>query len=138
MDDSGQSPSMYASSRNDSYNLLVARKLADKKNNQVSIMIGHEDKTMDSICAEPKPVVKHGSNACGFEAMAISSCARCAVVESRLVRVNQCRGLLQRPYVHSILAIAAVCVCVCLFLRGAPFVGSIAPFKWENLDFGPR
>nr|AGI62060.1 SQUAMOSA promoter-binding-like 12 [Erycina pusilla] len=136
MDDSGQSPSMYASSRNYSYNLLIARKLADKKNNQVSIMI--EEKSTDIICAELKQAVKHSSNACGSKAMAVSSCARCTLVESRLVAIKQRRGLLQRPYIHSILAIAAVCVCVCLFFRGAPFVGSIAPFKWENLDFGPR
>jgi len=27
------------------------------------------------------------------------------------------RGLLARPYIHSMLAIAAVCVCVCVFMR---------------------
>ncbi|KAI0501622.1 hypothetical protein KFK09_016567 [Dendrobium nobile] len=137
MDDSGHSPSMYASARNNSYNMLVARKLADKKNSQISIIIRHEDKSMDNMCVEAKSAVKH-SNSCGVEAMAISSCPHCVIAESRLVRINRHRGLLERPYVHSLLAIAAVCVCVCLFFRGAPFVGSIAPFKWENLDFGPR
>ncbi|XP_020575955.1 squamosa promoter-binding-like protein 15 [Phalaenopsis equestris] len=138
MDESGRSPSFYASSTNNSYNMLVARKLVDKKNGQVSIKIRQEDKSMENICAELKPAAKH-VNACSLEAMAISSCAQCALAaEARLVRINHHRGFLQRPYVHSILAIAAVCVCVCLFFRGAPFVGSIAPFKWENLDFGPR
>ncbi|PKU87595.1 Squamosa promoter-binding-like protein 15 [Dendrobium catenatum] len=137
MDDSGHSPSMYASARNNSYNMLVARKLADKNNSQISIIIRHEDKSMDNMCVEAKSAVKH-SNSCGVEAMAISSCPHCVIAESRLVRINRHRGLLERPYVHSLLAIAAVCVCVCLFFRGAPFVGSIAPFKWENLDFGPR
>ncbi|KAK8956996.1 Squamosa promoter-binding-like protein 15 [Platanthera zijinensis] len=105
LDDSGHTPWMYASSTNNAYNMLVSRKLADKRNSRVSIMI--------------------------------SSCARCALAESRLARISHRRGLLRRPYILSMLTVAAVCVCVCLFFRGAPFVGSIAPFEWENLNFGP-
>ena len=66
------------------------------------------------------------------------SCAQCAITQ-RMRKTRSTprpQGLLQRPYVHSMLAIAAVCVCVCLFLRGAPELGSVAPFKWENLGVG--
>ncbi|XP_020266067.1 squamosa promoter-binding-like protein 15, partial [Asparagus officinalis] len=125
LDESGQSPYMYASQRNNhSYNRLVARKLADKKNRQVSINVGDEI-SMDK------------SN--GIRELEVSSCAKCAFMEkTRGKRIARGRGLLERPYVHSMLAIAAVCVCVCLFFRGSPQIGTIAPFKWENLDFGPK
>lgn len=120
LDDSGHTPSMYASSRNNAYNMLVSRKLADKRNSRVSIMIRYEDTLMLKKSPE-NPV---------------SSCAQCALAESRFASRSRRRGLLRRPYFLSMLTVATVCVCVCLFLRGAPFVGSIAPFKWENLCFG--
>ncbi|XP_017699940.2 squamosa promoter-binding-like protein 15 [Phoenix dactylifera] len=133
-DDSGQSPYMYATMKNNhSYNSLVARKLADTRNGQVSISVGNEDISLhkswitgeeDRPAAQPSQAV---------------SCARCAMAGAGwLGRTPRTRGLLARPYVHSMLAIAAVCVCVCLFFRGSPQIGSVAPFKWENLDFGPR
>ncbi|PKA47352.1 Squamosa promoter-binding-like protein 15 [Apostasia shenzhenica] len=132
MDNGGWSPSMYATSRNNhSYNKLIARKLADKKNGQVSVVIWHEEIPMD------KPFVAAESPGCP-SAMSLSSCAQCALANSRLAMVNCSRRLLHRPYVHSVLAIAAVCVCVCLFLRGPPWVGSVAPFEWKNLEFGPK
>ncbi|KAK8964372.1 Squamosa promoter-binding-like protein 15 [Platanthera guangdongensis] len=121
LDDSGHTPWMYASSTNNAYNMLVSRKLADKRNSRVSIMIRYEDtSTLKKSLENPG-----------------SSCAQCALAESRLARISHGRGLLRRPYILSMLTVAAVCVCVCLFFRGAPFVGSIAPFEWENLNFGP-
>lgn len=119
-DETGMTPHMYASQRNyHSYNKLVSRKFADKKNSQVSINV---DETSED-----------GSS----KALEIS-CKKCALIENmRGRRMVRSRGLLERPYVHSMLAIAAVCVCVCLFFRGSPDIGSVAPFKWENLEFGP-
>lgn len=99
---------------NQSYNKLVAHKLADRRHDQVSVTIRNDE-------------FKQGRR----------SCAKCAVAAKRYSgRVPGSQGLLQRPYIHSMLAIAAVCVCVCLFLRGSPDIGLVAPFKWENLDFG--
>jgi len=134
LDESGQSPSMYASQRNNnSYNRLVSRKLADRKNGQVSINVGNEI-SMDKSC-----IVGEAENKGGTGAHQVRSCAKCAFMENtRGKRIARTRGLLERPYVHSMLAIAAVCVCVCLFFRGSPQIGSVAPFKWENLDFGPK
>ncbi|KAJ6809285.1 squamosa promoter-binding-like protein 15 isoform X2 [Iris pallida] len=128
LDDNGHSPYMYASQRNNhSYNQLVARKLANRKNNQVSIDVGNtgiEGGTAKTGCSR---------------ALEVSSCAQCALAErTHNKRIARSRGLLARPYVHSMLAIAAVCVCVCLFFRGSPQIGTVAPFKWENLDFGPK
>ncbi|XP_020593157.1 squamosa promoter-binding-like protein 15 isoform X2 [Phalaenopsis equestris] len=139
LDDNGQTPAMCAASRNNhSYNMLVTRKLTDKENGRVSIMIGHEAiSCMDESRRVTEPPAKHG-NGCVPATMAVNSCAQCAFAKSRPIRIALGRGLLRWPHTHSVLAIAAVCVCVCLFLRGTPWVGSVAPFKWENLDFGPR
>ncbi|KAJ6336601.1 hypothetical protein OIU76_006474 [Salix suchowensis] len=129
LDANGQSPYAYAfMTKNHSCNLLVARKLSDKRNGQISVAIGNEieqvameqeQRTMSQFQRESK------------------SCAKCASVATKFHgRFPGSRGLLQRPYIHSMLAIAAVCVCVCLFFRGAPDIGLVAPFKWENLDYG--
>ncbi|RRT81118.1 hypothetical protein B296_00022571 [Ensete ventricosum] len=128
LDDNDQSPFMYAMLRNNlSYNRLVERKLADRANGQVTIQVeGGEISTDGSWVG--------GSNTHRAQ-NSQPSCARCALVgTARLRRNARSKGLLQRPYVHSLLAIAAVCVCVCVLFRGAPQIGSIEPFKWENLE----
>jgi len=134
LDESGQSPYMYASQRNNhSYNRLVSKKLADRKNCQVSINVGNE------ISMDKSWTVGEGKKESRVRALEVGSCAKCTFMEkARGKRMARTHGLLERPYVHSMLAIAAVCVCVCLFFRGSPHIGSVAPFKWENLDFGPK
>ncbi|KAK1314089.1 Squamosa promoter-binding-like protein 15 [Acorus calamus] len=134
LDNNSQSPCTYAKMRNNhSYNRLVARKLVDRRSGQISIMIGNAEITTDPICS-PIQVDKHSNT----ENSNMRSCTQCKVVEMRWTkRVLQGRGLLHRPYMHSMLAVAAVCVCVCLFFRGAPYIGCVDPFRWENLDFGP-
>lgn len=113
---------------NHSYNKLVARKLSDKRNGQVSIPVGMEVE-QPGLTADWGHGIKQGRK----------SCTKCAVVAAKFNRrVPGSQGLLHRPYIHSMLAIAAVCVCVCLFLRGSPDIGLVAPFKWENLDYGPK
>lgn len=115
---------------NHSYNKLVAGKFADRRNGQVSVTIGVEDEQSGLTSVQLQGI---GSR---FK-QDRSSCAKCAVVAAKYnKRFPSSQGLLGRPYVHSMLAIAAVCVCVCLFLRGSPDIGLVAPFKWENLDFG--
>ena len=111
---------MYASTRNcDSYNELVAIKLADKKTGQISILVGDQD--------------------AGSRLTTVRSCALCARMDThRFKPITRNQGLLHRPYIHSMLAIAAVCVCVCLLMRGLPKLDNIAPFMWENLDYGPK
>jgi hypothetical protein len=130
LDANGQSPYAYAMLRsNHSYNKLVARKLADRKNGQVSVTISNEIEQPQMAMEQEHKITqfKRGSG----------SCARCAVKATKYnMRIAGSQGLLQRPFIHSMLAIAAVCVCVCLFFRGAPDIGLVAPFKWENLEFG--
>lgn len=120
MDASGQSPHAYAAMKsNHSYNSLVARKLADKQNAQVSVMVGNEMGLNTQRGQGPK------------------TCAKCAAVTMAYSRrFSGPQSWLQRPYINSVLAIAAVCVCVCLFFRGSPDIGLVAPFKWENLNYG--
>ncbi|KAK4782183.1 hypothetical protein SAY86_016285 [Trapa natans] len=116
LDACGQSASSYAAMRNyHAYNELVARKISDRRNGQISL-------SMD-----------------GFETRESNSCARCSMEATKHygTRTTRSQGVLHRPYMYSMLTIAAVCVCVCLFFRGAPKVGLVAPFKWENLDYGP-
>ncbi|PON73252.1 SBP-box transcription factor [Trema orientale] len=118
LDANGQTPHAYAlMTNNQSYIKLVSRKLGDRINGQITLTVGNGMSTE----------FKQGR----------SSCAKCAVAATKYYRrVPGAQGLLQRPYVHSMLAIAAVCVCVCLFLRSVPDIGSVDPFKWENLDYG--
>lgn len=118
LDANRQSPHAYAlMTNNQSYNKLVTSKLAHRRKDQVTVTIENDTSTE----------LKQGGR----------SCARCAVAATKYSRrVPGSQGLLTRPYIHSMLAIAAVCVCVCLFLRGSPDIGLVAPFKWENLDFG--
>ncbi|KAL5977568.1 Squamosa promoter-binding-like protein [Asimina triloba] len=123
LDANGHSPHSYAMMRNHhSYNRLVTRKLADRRNSQVSIPISSSDV---SLIANPGK-----QNIQDFQKR---NCALCAVAPSRKPKLMPgAQGLLRRPYTRVMLAIAAVCVCVCLFLRGCPDIGSVAPFKWEN------
>ncbi|KAK4859375.1 hypothetical protein QYF36_004440 [Acer negundo] len=133
LDANGQSPYSYAVMRNNhSYNKLVARKLADKRNGQVSVTIGMDIEQSGSTMGH-----MHGTSSQFKQGQ--KSCAKCAIAATKYSRRFQgSQGLLSRPYVHSMLAIAAVCVCVCLFLRGSPDIGLVAPFKWENLEYGPK
>lgn len=115
---------------NHAYNRLVAGKIADRRNAQVSITIVNGEGAAPARSWAAMEVGKP-------PAARSTSCARCAMGERVRIRSTlRPQGLLQRPYVHSMLAIAAVCVCVCLFLRGAPELGSVAPFKWETLGVG--
>ncbi|GFY86342.1 squamosa promoter binding protein-like 14 [Actinidia rufa] len=132
LDANGLSPYAYALMRNNhSYNSLVARKLADRKNGQVCVSVATEIETQWSGVSQdhhPRPLIKQGQR----------SCSKCAVVASRYNRMMPVsQGFLHRSYMLSMLAVAAVCVCVCLFLRGHPDVGLVAPFRWENLSYGP-
>uniref|UniRef100_A0A7N0RAS4 Uncharacterized protein n=1 Tax=Kalanchoe fedtschenkoi TaxID=63787 RepID=A0A7N0RAS4_KALFE len=131
-DESGQSPCAYATLRNNlSYNLLVARKLADRRNNQISLLV-EENETMEQAWVEPSPagsrVLKHKP----------TSCSQCAAVAARCNnrrRVPGSHGMVARPFILSMLAIAAVCVCVCLYYRGYPRTGMVSPFTWEKLEY---
>ncbi|PKA52837.1 Squamosa promoter-binding-like protein 15 [Apostasia shenzhenica] len=120
-DENGQTPFTYASVRNNhSYNSLVARKLGDRKNGQITISVESQNTKLS-----------------------LNSCARCAVVEKRLfTRMARKHGLLRHLYAYPLLVVAAVCVCVSLFCRGVPHIMTpeigLVPFKWENLEFGPR
>lgn len=132
LDANGLSPFQYASMRNDnSYNMLVAQKLADRIAGQVSVRISNEIE-LQTINGDQQELSFRIR-----DRVAPKSCSRCALVTAKHPRrMPGSQGLLHRPYIHSMLAIAAVCVCVCLFLRGAPDIGLVAPFKWENLNFG--
>lgn len=116
---------------NNSYNILVARKLTDRIAGQVSLHIPNEIELQTR---------KNDQQELSFrlrDHVTPKSCSKCAIIVSKHPRrIPGSQGLLHRPYIHSMLAIAAVCVCVCLFLRGAPDIGLVAPFKWENLNFG--
>ncbi|KAJ7541116.1 hypothetical protein O6H91_10G047100 [Diphasiastrum complanatum] len=53
--------------------------------------------------------------------------------------VGGMKGPMYRPFMLSMIAIAAVCVCVCLFWKSLPQIQNVlSPFVWESLDFGPR
>ncbi|KAL3618414.1 SBP domain [Castilleja foliolosa] len=125
-DANGLSPYAYASMRNNhSYNDLIARKVSDRKNGQISISIKDGMKPLQVEIEDdlgPKP----------------SSCSKCAVAAARLYSTRFSTGLLHRPYIHSMLVVAVVCVCVCLLLRGHPNTPFNSPLVWENMRFGSQ
>ncbi|KAG8377183.1 hypothetical protein BUALT_Bualt08G0001600 [Buddleja alternifolia] len=133
VDANGLSPYAYALMRNHhSYNALVSQKLADKENGQVSISIKNEiEQFQVEVNNKDKKTISHFNQT-------QKSCSKCCAVAAYgySKKFGGSQGLLQRPYIHSMLVIAAVCVCVCVFLRGHPYVGCVSPFAWENLDFG--
>ncbi|KAL6996037.1 Squamosa promoter-binding-like protein [Sarracenia purpurea var. burkii] len=132
LDANGLSPYTYALMMNNhSYNRLVARKLADRKNGQISLSVGNEvDRNWLDASQDHHQIPQFKQEQ--------RSCSKCSVVASRYNRrMPGSQGFLHWPVMHSMLAIAAVCACVCLFLRGHPDIGLDAPFMWENLDYGP-
>ncbi|KAF9602863.1 hypothetical protein IFM89_031809 [Coptis chinensis] len=123
-DASGQSPYDYAlARRNHFYNRLVDQKVTDRKQGQVSILVGNEALDQSWISRQVARKISR-------------SCIRCSTAMTRNHGPQVYPGMLRQPYMRPLLAIAAVCVCVALLLRGAPDIGSIAPFKWENLGVG--
>ncbi|KAL2651728.1 hypothetical protein R1flu_019856 [Riccia fluitans] len=66
-----------------------------------------------------------------------------------LVRPSRCsqipafmrahRGSLYRPFMVSMVAVAAVCVCVCVVMRGPVTIRFILPpFSWNSVKYGPE
>ncbi|KAL1547124.1 SBP domain [Salvia divinorum] len=128
LDANGLSPYAYAVMRNNhSYNALVAQKLAAKSNGQVTVTIEDNVKPFHVEMDKEGKTKSHLSRG-------QQSCSRCTYAYR--TRIPRSSVLLQRPYIHSMLVVAAVCVCVCLFLRGHPFVGRVSPFSWDNLQYG--
>ncbi|KAJ4967329.1 hypothetical protein NE237_019178 [Protea cynaroides] len=134
LDGDGQSPYAYASMRNNhSYNRLVTQKLADRKHGQVTIIVRDAETSLNQSWLMAERAARQGIQSLQRR----QSCSRCSVLEPKYKkRMATTHGLLQRPYIQSVLAIATVCVCVCVFLRCLPVIGSVAPFEWENLQFG--
>ncbi|KAG8377185.1 hypothetical protein BUALT_Bualt08G0001800 [Buddleja alternifolia] len=132
LDANGLSPYAYAVMRNNHlYNALIARKLADRKNSQVSVSIENEVEQFQVEMDKDNKTISHFNQD-------QKSCSKCCAVArcGNNSKFAGSQGLLQRPYIHSMLVIATVCVCVCVFLRGHPYVGCVSPFAWENLGFG--
>ncbi|XP_031484147.1 squamosa promoter-binding-like protein 14 [Nymphaea colorata] len=134
LDASGTSPHGYALLKSHhSYNSLVHRKLVDRASGQVSITVEPTEAStrMDEswiIASSEKPKQLPVQQ---------KACTSCAIAASRRPgRLPAGRGLLYRPYINSVLAIAAVCVCVCILCRGRPQLGKVAPFMWENISYG--
>lgn len=121
-DATGQTPYSYAAMRNNhNYNSLVARKLADRRNKQVSLNMENE---MGLSKRRTLEVNK-------------SSCDTCATVSLKYQRkVSGSRRLFPTPIIHSMLAVATVCVCVCVFMHAFPIVRQGSHFSWGGLDYG--
>ncbi|KAF2312025.1 hypothetical protein GH714_027783 [Hevea brasiliensis] len=102
LDPNCQSPHAYAIvTNNQSYNTLVEHKLANRRNGKVSVTIGND-------VGQPS-----SSRMTSNFQQGRSSCAKCKTVAARYdKRVLGSQGLLQRPYVHSMLTITIVYVCV--------------------------
>lgn len=125
-DATGKTPYNYAAMRNNhNYNFLVARKLADTRNKQVSLNIENE-------IVEQTGLSKRLSSE-----MNRSSCATCATVALKYQRrVSGSHRLFPTPIIHSMLAVATVCVCVCVFMHAFPIVRQGSHFSWGGLDYG--
>ncbi|VVA95510.1 unnamed protein product [Arabis nemorensis] len=124
IDASGQTPFSYAAMRNNhSYNTLVARKLADKRNGQISLNI---ERGIDQIGMSKR-----------LSSELKRSCNTCASVALKYQKkVSGSQRLFPTPIIHSMLAVATVCVCVCVFMHAFPIVRQGSHFSWGGLDYG--
>ncbi|KAG2254502.1 hypothetical protein Bca52824_084638 [Brassica carinata] len=124
MDASGQTPFSYAAMRNNhSYNTLVARKLADKRNGQISLNI---ESGIDQIGVSKR-----------LSSELKRSCNTCASVALKYQKkVSGTRRLFPTRIIHSMVAVATVCVCVCVFMHAFPIVREGSHFSWGGLDYG--
>ncbi|XP_010537252.1 PREDICTED: squamosa promoter-binding-like protein 14 [Tarenaya hassleriana] len=126
LDKSGHTPYSYASTRNNHrYNALVARKLTDKRNRQVSINIESRIDGQTGLSNRSSSELKR------------SSCTTCGTVALKYQRkISGSYRLFPTPIIHSMLAVATVCVCVCVFMHAFPIVRQGAHFSWGGLDYG--
>ncbi|XP_073283312.1 squamosa promoter-binding-like protein 16 isoform X1 [Primulina huaijiensis] len=130
LDSNGLSPYAYAlMGNNNSYNSLVARKYSKRNMGQVVVSIDNE-------IVPFQLEVNKDKTAASKLYQGERSCSRCALVAGYRKKFIKSQGLLQPPFIHSLLVVAAVCVCVCVFLRVLPYLSSVAPFAWENLEYG--
>ncbi|CAN6936079.1 unnamed protein product [Brassica oleracea] len=123
-DASGQTPFSYAAMRNNhGYNTLVSRKLADKRNGQVSLNI---ENGIDQIGVSKR-----------LSSELKRSCNTCASVALKYQKkVSGTRRLFPTRIIHSMVAVATVCVCVCVFMHAFPIVRQGSHFSWGGLDYG--
>ncbi|KAJ4883939.1 Squamosa promoter-binding-like protein 16 [Raphanus sativus] len=125
IDASGQTPFSYAAMRNNhSYNTLVARKLADKRNGQISLNI---ENGIDQIGVVSKRLNSEMKRSC-------NTCASMALKYQK--KVSGTRRLFPTRIIHSMVAVATVCVCVCVFMHAFPIVRQGSHFSWGGLDYG--
>ncbi|KAJ0257501.1 Squamosa promoter-binding-like protein 16 [Hirschfeldia incana] len=126
-DATGQTPYSYAAMRNNhTYNSLVSRKLADKRNKQVSLNIESEI-VVDQLGLSRRLSTEMNKSSC-------DSCATAALKYRR--RASGSHRLFPTPIIHSMLAVATVCVCVCVFMHAFPIVRQGSHFSWGGLDYG--
>jgi hypothetical protein len=60
-------------------------------------------------------------------------------IHARRTHFGGVGGRAFRPFLLSLVAIAAVCVCVCVVIRSPPNVLFVAqPFRWEGVKGGPK
>ncbi|XP_047169773.1 squamosa promoter-binding-like protein 1 isoform X2 [Vigna umbellata] len=63
--------------------------------------------------------------------------SNCRVCQQKLVYGGIRTGVVYRPVLLSMVAIAAVCVCVALLFKSSPRVYYVfQPFNWESLEYG--
>ncbi|CAF2065310.1 unnamed protein product [Brassica napus] len=124
IDASGQTPFSYAAMRNNhGYNTLVSRKLADKRNGQISLNI---ENGIDQIGVSKR-----------LSSELKRSCNTCASVALKYQKkVSGTRRLFPTRIIHSMVAVATVCVCVCVFMHAFPIVRQGSHFSWGGLDYG--
>lgn len=139
LDANQQTPHAYALMRNNhTYNRLVGEKLADQIRTQVSITISKEPFLNETAMQGADGTVGLNIELSQDTMQNLpSSCSKCMRLSSnRASRLASYHGSMYRPFVLSVVSIATVCVCVCLLFKTLPTVGSVAPFKWENIQSG--
>lgn len=139
LDANQQTPHAYALMRNNhTYNRLVLEKMADQRRAQVSITISKELSFNKTAMQGADGTVGLNIELSQVTLQNLpSSCSKCMRLRSnRVSRLAGYHGSLYRPFIHSLLASAAICVCVCLLFKTLPTIGSVAPFMWEKIQYG--
>lgn len=143
-DDTGLTPEDYAQKRGHiSYIQMVQDKIDQRlPKAQVSAAIPSRPSATDTVGKHASQMKSTDRTTFDVESQRainqLLSCGQCVRQVQLAYGPRTNKFLSTRPAMLSLVAIAAVCVCVGLIMKSLPQVGSMKPFLWDKIRWGPN
>ncbi|KAF8724310.1 hypothetical protein HU200_021339 [Digitaria exilis] len=143
-DDTGLTPEDYAQKRGHiSYMQMVQDKIDQRlPKAQVSVAIPSRPSATDTVGKHASQMKSTAQTRFDVESQRsisqLLSCGQCVRQVQLTYGPRTNKFLSTRPAMLSLVAIAAVCVCVGLIMKSPPQVGSMKPFLWDKIRWGPN